>query len=89
MKLYTKQGDTGKTALIYETNIDKHSSRIECIGSIDELSAALGLVYSSTNDIEIRSVIKMIQNVLFSMGGGLADGKSEIRDKNIEFLVPE
>ncbi len=45
MKIYTKTGDNGETGFI-GGRIKKDSLRIECLGSIDELNAAVGVVMS-------------------------------------------
>jgi len=44
MKIYTKTGDSGTTALFTGTRVPKHHIRIESYGTLDELNAILGLV---------------------------------------------
>ena len=46
MKIYTKTGDTGSTALFGGKRIPKTSPRIIAIGSVDEYNASLGLAQS-------------------------------------------
>ena len=41
MKLYTKQGDTGKTSII-GGRVDKDHLRVEAYGTIDELNSFIG-----------------------------------------------
>ena len=41
MKIYTKTGDDGSTGLIGSQRVSKADPRIECIGAVDELNAAL------------------------------------------------
>jgi cob(I)alamin adenosyltransferase len=44
MKIYTKTGDRGETSLIGGTRIPKDNERIESYGTIDELTAYIGLL---------------------------------------------
>ena len=62
MKLYTKQGDLGKTRLFCNLPVDKFSLRVECFGTVDELNASLGHALSFIDDFEIRKVIIKIEN---------------------------
>lgn len=45
MKLYTKTGDSGTTALVSGQRVSKASLRIEAYGTIDELTAHLGYLH--------------------------------------------
>jgi cob(I)alamin adenosyltransferase len=47
MKLYTRTGDDGTTALFDGTRIAKDHLRVSAYGDVDELNAALGLVVAS------------------------------------------
>ena len=42
MKIYTKQGDGGKTTLLDPAPISKHDDAITAMGAIDELTSYLG-----------------------------------------------
>ncbi len=42
-RVYTRSGDDGETGLIGGVRVPKDSVRVECFGTIDELSACLGL----------------------------------------------
>ena len=44
MKIYTKTGDKGTTALFGGTRVPKHHIRIESYGTVDELNSHLGLI---------------------------------------------
>jgi len=44
MKIYTKTGDTGETALFDGTRVPKSDARVDAYGEVDELNALLGLV---------------------------------------------
>lgn len=44
MKIYTKTGDTGTTALIGGERVPKYDDRVEAYGTVDELSAHIALL---------------------------------------------
>lgn len=86
MKLYTKTGDKGTTALIGGKRVDKDNSRIEAYGTVDELNAFIGLVRDGiTPNDEQQKVLYHIQNTLFVLGSKLASipsAKMELPDLN-------
>ena len=86
MKLYTKQGDLGKTRLFCNLPVDKFSLRVECFGTIDELNASLGHALSFIDDFEIKEIIIKIENDLFSIGGELANPEGKTKQKDIGYL---
>jgi cob(I)alamin adenosyltransferase len=45
VKIYTRKGDQGQTRLGDGASASKATQRLECMGTIDELSACLGLAY--------------------------------------------
>ena len=72
MKIYTKTGDKGTTALYGGTRVPKHHLRIEAYGTVDELNSYIGLIRDQKIDtITLKSLIK-IQNELFTLGAMLA-----------------
>ena len=44
MKIYTKTGDKGTTALFGGTRVQKNNLRIESYGTVDELNSYIGLI---------------------------------------------
>lgn len=72
MKVYTKKGDTGMTSLIGGTRVHKSALRIECYGTVDELNAYIGLVRSQEISTHIKSLLKEVQDRLFTIGASLA-----------------
>ena len=44
MKIYTKTGDKGTTALYGGTRVPKYTLRIEAYGTADELNSHIGLI---------------------------------------------
>ena len=43
MRLYTKTGDSGETALFGGARVSKTDARVAAYGDVDELNATLGL----------------------------------------------
>ena len=71
-KLATKTGDDGTTGISGNLRLDKDSARIEAIGTVDELNAAIGMVNSQSVSKEIADCLNEIQHRLFDLGGELA-----------------
>ena len=72
MKIYTKEGDAGKTGLYGGQRVWKNAQRVETYGTVDECNAALGLVLAGITDPEITDVLVRIQGELFEVGADLA-----------------
>lgn len=73
MKIYTKTGDKGTTALIGGTRVPKHHIRIESYGTVDELNSNIGLIRSQPEiDPRTKEILIHIQNRLFTLGATLA-----------------
>ena len=79
MKIYTRTGDRGDTALFGGQRVPKDALRVEAYGTIDELNSVLGIVLADSNDPEIELVLKPIQSVLFDLGADLATPRSALR----------
>ena len=82
-KIYTKTGDNGTTGLADGSRVSKHSLRPEAYGTVDELNSTLGLVYFHIDEkyLEIKNLIKEIQNDLFDLGADLSNPISEAKSK--------
>jgi cob(I)alamin adenosyltransferase len=72
MKIYTKTGDKGTTALYGGTRVPKHHIRIESYGTVDELNSHLGLLRDQDIEPQYKSVLTNIQDKLFTVGAILA-----------------
>jgi cob(I)alamin adenosyltransferase len=72
MKIYTKTGDTGTTALFGGTRVPKHHIRIESYGTVDELNSYLGLIRDQDIDAHYKNLLIEIQDKLFTIGAILA-----------------
>ncbi len=72
MKIYTKTGDTGETALFGGKRVPKDDLRIEAYGSVDELNSVIGIIRSFRPVNDIDATLALIQNQLFELGADLA-----------------
>ena len=72
MKIYTKTGDAGTTALFGGTRVKKYNLRIESYGTVDELNSYIGLIKDQKISQEIKNTLLIIQNELFTLGSMLA-----------------
>lgn len=81
MKIYTKTGDAGSTALFGGRRVSKADLRIEAYGTIDELNSWMGLVRDQPVNEGRSQLLISIQNNLFVIGSMLAaePGNSRIK----------
>ena len=103
MKIYTKTGDLGTTALFGGTRVPKDHIRIESYGTVDELNSYTGLIRDQQIDNHFKQVLIEIQDRLFTVGAVLATPPEKevkkngelrlqnlgITDSDIEFLENE
>ncbi|SFX18457.1 cob(I)alamin adenosyltransferase [Thermoactinomyces sp. DSM 45891] len=74
MKIYTRTGDAGKTAVV-GGRVDKDDIRVEAYGTIDELNSFVGASITRMSSEKHADLIKdftEIQHELFDAGGDLA-----------------
>jgi cob(I)alamin adenosyltransferase len=72
MKIYTKTGDKGTTALFGGTRVPKHHIRIKSYGTVDELNSHIGLIRDQEIDSHSKDILINIQDKLFTIGAILA-----------------
>ena len=72
MKIYTKTGDTGTTALFGGTRVPKDHIRIESYGTVDELNSHIGLIRDLEFNAHYKNILIEIQDRLFTVGAILA-----------------
>lgn len=72
MKIYTKTGDKGTTALFGGTRVAKDHIRIESYGTVDELNSYIGLIRDQEISIHYKKILTEIQDRLFTIGALLA-----------------
>ncbi len=83
MKIYTKTGDDGVTALYGGQRVSKSSARISSYGDVDELSSVLGIVVSFCQNDAMKESLLTIQRQLFQMGAYLASPHSDPKIERI------
>lgn len=71
MKIYTKTGDGGDTALFGGGRVGKDDVRVEAYGQVDELNAVLGLARAEGLG-ELDGLCRTLQEQLFTVGSILA-----------------
>jgi cob(I)alamin adenosyltransferase len=79
-RIYTKTGDAGQTGLAGGQRVAKDSARIETYGTVDELSAFVGLARVSCEEQagaaprlgELAAILRRVQHELFNLGSLLS-----------------
>jgi len=82
MKIYTKTGDKGTTALFGGTRVPKHHIRIDSYGTVDELNSYIGLIRDQEINSHYQNVLMEIQDLLFTVGAVLATDPEKATLKN-------
>ncbi|TXE12052.1 cob(I)yrinic acid a,c-diamide adenosyltransferase [Seonamhaeicola algicola] len=82
MKIYTKTGDKGTTALFGGTRVPKHHIRIESYGTVDELNSYIGLIRDQNIQEQCKNTLIKIQHELFTVGAILATDPEKAVLKN-------
>ena len=93
MKIYTKTGDKGRTALIGGRRVQKNHPRIEAYGTVDELMSFVALLRDQEMPDEWKEVLAEIIERLMTCASILAADCSDCKVKipeipysDIEFL---
>ena len=76
-KVYTRTGDQGETSLVGGVRIKKSNIRLEAYGTVDELSAHLGMLVAMMKNGEEREFVIRVQNNLFNVCTHLATDQSQ------------
>ncbi len=96
MKIYTKTGDQGTTALFGGKRVSKADLRIDTYGTVDELNSYMGLLRDQEVNQKRKEVLIEIQDRLFTVGSILATepGNTKVKipsliESDIQFLEKE
>lgn len=100
MSITTKRGDAGETDLLYGKRVPKTHPRMIALGSVDELTSALGLVRVHAGKELTKTMLPRIQQELIAVMGLVAvakedfarytkDGFSTIGLEHVETLTRE
>lgn len=84
MKIYTKTGDDGTTALFGGKRVSKAELRIECYGTVDELNSWMGVMRDQEVNRSRTGDLVEIQDRLFTIGSILA-----VEPGNTKVKVPQ
>jgi cob(I)alamin adenosyltransferase len=87
-RIYTRAGDRGQTRLVGGQKVAKDSPRLECYGTVDELSACLGLARTALEQggapegaAPLAATLRRVQNELFNLGSELATLPEDLHPK--------
>jgi ATP:cob(I)alamin adenosyltransferase len=72
VRIYSKTGDRGETGLIGGDRVPKTDPRIEAVGALDELNAAIGVARVHGGPELLAHALERTQNELFSAGAEIA-----------------
>ena len=90
MKIYTRTGDAGGTALFGGTRVSKADARVAAYGDVDELNACLGIVCAERElSGDIAGLIEQLQKDLFAIGARLADPTEKIAERVTKVAVTD
>jgi cob(I)alamin adenosyltransferase len=92
-RIYTRTGDDGTTALGNGERLKKYDLRIAAYGTLDELSAAIGLARVHAGDEALDALLAHIQNDLFDVEADLClaqkgpgGARLTVTDAQVEWL---
>ena len=71
-RFYTGNGDDGYSGLLAEGRVPKHHGLFETIGTIDEVSAVLGVARAKSKTEKIKDVVLDVQRDLYHMMAEIA-----------------
>ncbi|GAB2584535.1 cob(I)yrinic acid a,c-diamide adenosyltransferase [Spirosoma areae] len=89
MKIYTKTGDKGQTALIGGRRVSKADLRIDAYGTVDELNSWIGLVHDQPVNASRRELLNGIQDRLFTVGAELATDSGKAPGRAMPVIHPD
>ena len=84
IKIYTKIGDIGETALLGGVRVTKDCVILQVVGEIDELNSKLGEVIAHLWEEEPVQFLKKIQCDLFKTGAEIASLQTELNSKVVK-----
>lgn len=89
MKIYTKTGDQGTTALFGGKRVSKADLRIETYGTVDELNSWIGLLRDQEVNARRKDFLVNIQDRLFTIGSILATEPGNTKVKIPSLLIDD
>jgi cob(I)alamin adenosyltransferase len=89
VKIYTRTGDSGDTALFDGSRVPKSDRRVAAYGDVDELNAWIGLAAAGIADADVREKLLRVQKDLFALGARLADPRHRIAGRVTKAAVTD
>lgn len=94
MKLYTRTGDDGTTALFGGQRVSKDHPRVAAYGTVDELNACLGLAAAACDadnalHAEFLTIFAELQSRLFDIGADLATPEGDKHEAKVMRITDE
>lgn len=81
MKIYTRTGDEGMTALYGGERVPKDARRVEAYGTVDEANALLGVARAQLGVLDkFDALLSDLQSALFDVGADLATPEPRYRE---------
>jgi len=87
MKVYTKNGDSGETMLLFGGRISKSNPRAEAYGEVDTSVSAMGLARALSKDDFIKTTLLKIQREMFTVGSELATSPDKWNSLRSKYAV--
>lgn len=91
MRIYTRTGDSGETALFGGGRVRKDDVRVEAYGAVDELNGALGLAVAGLEAMGSTAEVERLRSVqadLMTLGAHLATPELEAGNPAARHLPP-
>lgn len=67
-RIYTRTGDGGNSRLGDGSEISKSHPRLDALGELDEVNAAVGMILAESLDAHMRALLLQVSNQLFDVG---------------------
>jgi len=83
LKVYTRGGDKGDTALFDGSRVPKSDARVDAYGTVDELNSLLSLARVAAPE-RVKPLLERVQNELFTVGADLATPTTSKKTQRVE-----
>lgn len=85
MKIYTRTGDDGTTALFDGSRVQKSDELVDLYGELDECNAVIGLARSFIINVAFQQKLTQVQKDLFALGAKLANPAKKKQKEKADF----
>ena len=92
MKLYTRTGDDGGTALFGGERVQKTHLRVQAYGAVDEANAVIGLAHTAADlPVPLKAELLLVMSDLFDVGAELATpvGKDRALNERLDSRIDD